>query len=157
MKNSFLSRILKELSFFEMVYKLETFAMVQIPCMGEIWLFDAFWLKIWPYGLGVLLIFDFRLCQIPHPGPRGEEVGVSIDWCTIFTVLCLSSICKNGSLIQLSSILIIYSNPKQWKSQTLPSRRVLVIDSLCSAVELCVMKTINQSQLPSTIKTLYNE
>ena len=45
-------------------------------------LFDAFWLKILPYVVGVLPSFDFRLCQPPTLARGG---GVSIDWCIILT------------------------------------------------------------------------
>ena len=51
--------------------------------LGEMTLFDSFWLKIWPYGVGVLLTFDFGLLQIPHHGPRGK-VEVLIGWCIGF-------------------------------------------------------------------------
>ena len=54
--------------------------------LGEMMQFDAFWLKIWPYGVGVLLIFDFSLCQIPYPGLGGGGVGVLINWCVTLVV-----------------------------------------------------------------------
>ena len=47
-----------------MVYLLETVAKVPRP-LEEMMLFDTFLLKIWPYGVGVLLTFDFKLCWIP--------------------------------------------------------------------------------------------
>ena len=35
-------------------------------------------------NVGVLMLFDQGLCQIPHPFPVPGGVGVSIDWCITF-------------------------------------------------------------------------
>ena len=49
-----------------MVYLLKTFAMVSRR-LGEMTLFDTFWLKIWSYGVGILLTFDFRVMSNSPP------------------------------------------------------------------------------------------
>ena len=46
--------------------------------LGEMMLFDAFGLKMWHYGVGILLTFYFSLCQMPYLGPRGR--GWGFNW-----------------------------------------------------------------------------
>ena len=61
-----------------MVYFLETFAMVLRP-WGK-WRYLTYF--DWKFGstrwVFSRLTFDFRLCQIPHPEPRGGRLGFEL-------------------------------------------------------------------------------